>query len=249
MQVSSPSSQAVLQKFGFLIMAPIAVIMHGVFLLIPFSQEQKAKEPEKKEEILSIGSIAALPAGQIPPTATSASPTPKPSASAAPIVQPQQNPVPVPIVQPQTAQQPARTPDNSSEVQQLQKKLEDLQNKVQQQTAKPTQPEQPAPVAPPVSIRTSGDLLAKLKSTPCQGGNTTCRAVQYSKAVLLEKLVGALGPYDELVDNEDQFTCYLFSKDEAREYLDIDVVGNGTAMVQQNQTCKSRSIRARTRIS
>ncbi len=106
MQVSSLSSQVVIQKYGFLIMAPIALMMHGALLLVPMSQQQQAKEPEKKEELQPIAAIA-----QLPPIATSASPMPKPVASKAPIVQAQQQSfVPAPIVQQQPTSQTQPTP-------------------------------------------------------------------------------------------------------------------------------------------
>lgn len=210
----SPSHPAIFRKYGFLIMAPIALIVHGLVVLIPTgSPQQKAKEPEKKEEILSIGSIAQLPATQLPSTVASASQKPTSTKSAPPIVQPQpQNPVPAPIVQPQTPQQTAKTPDHSSEMQQLQKKLEDLQNKVQQQAAKPTQPEQPTkptqpeqPAPSPSPIIMSDTTIGGLPGSTACPGNEGCFVIESQVSVaeaLAEKFNRPVEPIEVVIDGD-----------------------------------------------
>ncbi len=176
MQVSSPPSQAVLQKFGFLIMAPIAVMVHGVFLLIPFSQEQKAKEPEKKEELQPIAAIA-----QLPPIVPSATPTAKPTPAASvapPIVQQQpvqqQQPAPAAIVQSQptvqsvqqpTQQQPTSQPQQP--IQQSQQPIQQSQQQPQQSTPQPQQPTVEKPV-------TSGNVIGDIPGTKLCPAQKNC---------------------------------------------------------------------------
>ncbi len=118
-------------------MAPIAMVIHGLFLLIPLSPEQKAREPdEKKEELQPIGSIA-----QLPPNITSAVPSPEASASPTPIAQSQQQPV---VVSPIAQQQPVQTPIQQQPVK-APVQTQPVQTPVQQpvQTPVQTQPIDP----------------------------------------------------------------------------------------------------------
>ncbi len=221
MQVSSPPSQVVLQKFGFLIMAPIALILHGLFLLIPISQDKKAKEPEKKEELQPIDAIV-----QLPPIVTSANPTPKTSSSPAPIVQQQQqNPFPAPIVQQQASQQSVKTPDSSSEVQQLQKQLQDLQSQLNKQKTTPQTPNNTivsTPESPKPSNTPEDVMLHLLGAKPC-AGSQACTRSNLTRQEILDHFTKKFSQ-NEIKDGNDYVVGYeITDKQNKTQYVYFDI--------------------------
>lgn len=219
-----------IQKFGFWIMAPIALTIHSLAFLIPLNLDQKTQEPEKKETLQPIDvSLAPLPAFTQPPT-----PTAKPSQQAQP--KPQSirtvQPAPQPVLQQpiqQPTQQPIQQPAQQPEIQQLKQQIQDLQNQVKPQTP-PQTPEQPQPpIAPqqnppeqPNALNTSGDiLLHELGAKPCSGSLKDCYTTHLAQRDVLANLEKKFGTNAETIkdENENLLGYEIKNKEGQPEYL------------------------------
>jgi hypothetical protein len=190
MQASDTNSE-ILKKLGFAIATPIALLLHGLLILIPMTPQQKAKEPEKKEpELQAMGSIAELPPNVIPPT-----PTPKPINSPPPIVQQQPQPQAVQA----TIVQPQQTKSQQAEPSQQPKPSPSPVVAASTTPEKPIQPplrQDPVPEILPDPIKEAG-------GKPCPGSLKSCYDGPVQSQVIEALAKKYQGQISDIYENDD----------------------------------------------